>query len=148
MPYSDRELLAKMLKCEAGGEGDVGMYAVATVIVNRAQVPYGEFSRVSNGGNIRAIMTQPGQFTCMKTEIGGAYNAQNVYNMDPDQIHYDIADWAISGNTHGSVGNSLFYFNPFKPTCVSYFPSGGVGSFYSRVGQHCFYAPTEKYSKT
>lgn len=148
MPFTDRELLAKLIKCEAGGEGDTGMYAVASVIVNRTNVPYGEFFRVSNGGNIRAIIEQPGQFTCLKESVGGAYNPQNIYNMDPEEIHYHIADWALAGNTLGAVGNSLFYYNPFSPDCADYFPPGGVGSFYTRINKHCFYAPTQKYAKT
>ncbi len=148
MPYSDRELLARLIMCEAGGEGDTGMYAVASVIVNRTNVPNGEFFRVSNGGNIRAIITQPGQFTCMKESVGGAYNPQNVYNMNPQEIHYHIADWAIANNTLGALANSLFYFNPFKPTCVQNFPSNGTGVFHTRIGNHCFYIPTQKYAKT
>lgn len=148
MPYSTRELLARLLMCEAGGEGDTGLQAVASVIVNRTNIPYGEFSRVSNGGDMRAIIQQQGQFTCMKDSIGGVYNAQNIYNMDPQEIHYQIADWAIANNTLGAVANSLFYFNPFKPECIEYFPPGGVGEFFTRLGQHCFYVPTPKYSKT
>ena len=31
MAYSDRELLARLIQCEAGGEGDTGMKAVAGV---------------------------------------------------------------------------------------------------------------------
>lgn len=148
MPYNDKELLARLIQCEADGEGDNGMYAVASVIVNRRNVPYGEFSRISNGGNIRAIMQQPGQFTCMKTSVGGAYNAQNVYNMDPQEIHYEIAEWALANNTFNGVGNCLFYYNPYNPKCASYFPAGGVGIIYTRINQHCFYAPTQKYAKT
>ena len=30
--YSDRELIARLIQCEAGGEGDNGMRAVATVV--------------------------------------------------------------------------------------------------------------------
>ena len=62
MPYTTRELLARLIKCEAGGEGDDGMAAVASVVRNRADVPYGEFFRVSQGGDIRKIIEQPGQF--------------------------------------------------------------------------------------
>ncbi len=148
MPYTTRELLARMIECEAGGEGDTGMRAVGSVIENRANVPYGEFFRVSNGGNLRAIMTQPGQFTCMKEFINGTYNPQNVYNMNPQDIHYQIADWILSANTLGAVGDSLFYYNPYSPVCADYFPSGGVGSYYTRIHKHCFYAPTQKYAKT
>lgn len=148
MSYSDRELLARLIKCEAGGEGEDGMRAVASVIMNRATVPYGEFHRISQGGNVRNIIQQPGQFTCMKTSVGGVYNAQNVYNMEPEQIHYDIADWALAGNTSSSVGNSLFFFNPYSDSCPTYFPPGGIGVLYNRVNQHCFYAPTQKYETT
>ena len=62
MAYSDRELLARMIECEAGGEGDNGMRAVATVIMNRVNVSEGEYARISQGGNIRNILFQAGQF--------------------------------------------------------------------------------------
>lgn len=39
-----RELFARLIECEAGGEGYAGMQAVATVIMNRANITYGEFS--------------------------------------------------------------------------------------------------------
>ena len=148
MPYSTRELLARLIMCEAGGEGDNGMYAVASVIVNRTNVPYGEFFRVSNGGDMRAIIQQPGQFTCMQETVGGAYNPQNVYNMNPQEIHYEIADWVILGSTLGAVANCLFYYNPYSPTCAGSFPPNGTGSFLTRINNHCFYTPTQKYAQT
>ena len=37
MPLSDRELFARLIQCEAGGEGDTGMRAVASVIINRVR---------------------------------------------------------------------------------------------------------------
>ena len=61
MAFDDRELLARLIQCEAGGEGEDGMRAVATVIMNRTRIPYGEFSRVSRGGNVRAIIEQVNQ---------------------------------------------------------------------------------------
>lgn len=148
MALSEREMLARMIQCEAGGEGDDGMRAVATIIVNRARVPYGEFLRVSQGGDVRAIMEQAGQFVCMRETVSGQYNSQNIWNMRPEQIHYDIADWALAGNTFSAVGESLFYFNPYNPTCPQYFPPGGVGVIFNRVGDHCFYTPTQKYAST
>ncbi len=147
MAFDTRELFARLIKCEAGGEGDDGMRAVASVIINRANVPDGEFARVSNGGDVRAIIEQPNQFTCLKTSIGGAYNPQNIYNTTPEDIHYEIADWALAGNTASSVGNSIFYFNPFSNSCPTFFPSNN-GVIYNRVGDHCFYAPTQAYSNT
>ncbi len=147
MAFDTRELFARLIKCEAGGEGVDGMIAVASVIINRANVPDGEFARVSNGGDVRAIIEQPNQFTCLKDSIGGVYNPQNVYNIVPEDIHYEIADWALAGNTAASVGNSIFYFNPFSESCPTFFPSNN-GVIYNRVGDHCFYSPTSAYSKT
>lgn len=147
MALDTRDLLARLIQCEAGGEGENGMRAVASVIVNRSRVPDGEFARISNGGDIRAIIEQPNQFTCLKDTIGGVYNPQNVFNMTPEDIHYDIADWALAGNTDSSVGNSIFYFNPFSESCPTFFPSNN-GVIYNRVGDHCFYSPTQAYSET
>ena len=147
MPYTTRELLARLIKCEAGGEGDDGMAAVASVVRNRADVPYGEFFRVSQGGDIRKIIEQPGQFVCMRSTVGGEYNSQNVWNMDPEEIHYQIADWVLAGNTF-SAGDSLFFYNPYSETCPTYFPPNGMGVAYNRINQHCFYRPTEKYAES
>lgn len=148
MPYTTRELLARLIKCEAGGEGDDGMAAVASVVRNRADVPYGEFFRVSQAGDIRKIIEQPGQFVCMRSTVGGEYNSQNVWNMDPEEIHYQIADWVLAGNTFSAVGDSLFFYNPYSETCPTYFPPNGMGVAYNRINQHCFYRPTEKYAES
>jgi N-acetylmuramoyl-L-alanine amidase len=147
MPFTNLELLARLIKCEAGGEGDDGMKAVASVVMNRVNVPYGEYQRVDMG-DIRKVMEQPYQFTCFETSVGGAYNPQNIYNIQPEQIHYDIAEWAMASGLLGAVLNSLWYFNPFIPSCQPYFPSNGNGVITNRINEHCFYVPTQKYAKT
>lgn len=147
MGYDTRELFARLLQCEAGGEGENGMRAVATVIMNRANITYGEFARVSRGGSVRNIIEQQGQFTCMKEVVGGVYNRQNIYNMTPTQEHYDIADWALGGGKLMGVDGSIFYYNPFSPTCATYFPTR-VGVIHNRIGDHCFYLPTSYYAET
>lgn len=148
MAYSERELLARIIECEAGGEGDNGMRAVATVIMNRVNVSNGEYSRVSQGGNIRNIIYQQGQFDCARETIGGSYNSQNIYNMNPTDIHYQIADWAIAGNKLSEIGECLWYLNPFRLTCSSTFPINGSGTLHTRIGKHCFYRPTSLYANT
>ena len=118
MAYDTRELFARLIQCEAGGEGEDGMRAVATVIMNRATIDYGEFARVSNGGDIRAIILQQGQFVCLRESIGGTYNRQNIYNMTPTQEHYDIVDWAMGGGRLPGVDGSLFFHNPYNLSCL------------------------------
>lgn len=147
MAYSDRELLARLIKCEAGGEGDNGMKGVATVVMNRVRVPYGEYQRIGQG-DIRKVIYQQGQFDCVRSVLGGVANPQTIWANPPEQIHYDIADWALAGNRLFTIGSSLWYFNPFNPNCPTNFPYNGTGIFQVRVLQHCFYNPTELYAQT
>ena len=147
MAYSDRELLARLIECEAGGEGDNGMRAVASVVMNRVNTPGGEYQRVGQG-SIRKIIYQPGQFVCASEVENGRYNPQNIYNMSPTDVHYQIADWAIAGNRLNEIGECLWYLNPFRPTCGSTFPANGSGELHTRLGKHCFYRPTSLYAQT
>ena len=70
MAFSDLELLARLIQCEAGGEGDTGMAAVASVVMNRVRASAGEYARVGQG-SIRKIILQPGQFTCAMETVRG-----------------------------------------------------------------------------
>ncbi len=147
MAYSARELLARIIKCEAGGEGDNGMKAVASVVMNRVHVPYGEYHRIGQG-DLRKVIYQKGQFDCVRSVLGGRANPQTIWATPPEQIHYDIADWALAGNRLYTTGAALWYFNPFAPECPYYFPRNRSGSFQARVVEHCFYNPTELYAQT
>lgn len=151
MPFDDRELLARLIQCEAGGEGEIGMRAVATVVMNRATITYGEFGRVSqtgSGTNIQNIIMQPGQFTCAMTVKNGIPNPQNIYNMRPTDIHYEIADWAMAGNKLIGIDNALYFYNPFSIICAPFFPPPNYGVIHNRIGDHCFYIPTSFYPST
>ncbi len=147
MAYDDRELLARIIKCEAGGEGENGMKAVASVIMNRVHVAYGEYARVCQG-DLRKVIYQRGQFDCVRSVLGGKPNPQTIWANPPEEIHYQIADWALSGNRLYTTGSTLWYFNPFSPTCPYYFPYNRTGRFQVRIGEHCFYNPTELYAQT
>lgn len=143
-----RELFARLIRCEAEGEGESGMRAMATTVMNRVNVAYGEYLRTGQG-NLRLIITQMCQYSCYKTVISGSPNAQNVWSMTPQAIHYQVADWALSGGVHPGVGrDSLWYMNPFNPQCPQYFPFNGNGIWINRVNQHCFYNPTAGYAQT
>lgn len=147
MGYSARELLARLVKCEAGGEGDTGMKAVATVVMNRVNVPEGEYQRV-NQGNIQNVVYQQCQFDWTKPTIGGSPNTQTIWAMNPEPIHYQIADWALSGNKLWNLNVALWFMNPFKPECPTFFPYNRSGVINSRIRKHCFFDPTPRYSTT
>lgn len=148
MAFSDRELLARLILCEAGGEGENGMKAVATAVMNRVNVHTGEYFRISEGGNIRNIIFQKNQFTCAAETIVNELNPRSIYTVVPEQIHFDIADWAMSGNKLNEVGECLWFMNPGSKNCAKYFPANQSGTFHTRVNQHCFFRPTEKYKST
>lgn len=142
----NRELLARLIRCEAGGEGENGMKGVATVVMNRVRIPDGEYQRIGQG-DIRNIIYQTGQFDCMRSVLGGVANPQTIWANPPEQIHYDIADWALAGNRLFTIGYSLWYFNPYAP-CPYTFPYNGNGSFQVKITNHCFYNPTASYFET
>lgn len=144
MAYSEPELLARLIQCEAGGEGDNGMKAVACVVMNRVQIDYGEYGRLDT---IREVVFQQRQFVCAMETVSGEYNPQNIYNMRPEAQHYAIAEWAIAGNRLDGLGSALWFFNPFSASCRPNFPSR-VGEFVLRIGDHCFYNPTAYYTET
>ena len=77
---TDLELFARLIQCEAGGEGDNGMKAVASVVMNRVRTSVGEYGRYNT---IPAVIYQDGQFNCVRTRLSGRTNLQNVYNMNP-----------------------------------------------------------------
>jgi N-acetylmuramoyl-L-alanine amidase len=147
MPLSARELLARIIRCEAEGEGENGMKAVASVVMNRVHIPYGEYQRV-NQGDLRRVILQPRQFTCTMETVYGQPNAQNIYNMSPEPLHYQVADWALSGNKLPGIELSLWYYNPFNPNCGTYFPINRSGVYTTRVREHCYYNPTSRYRET
>lgn len=144
MAYSELELLARLIQCEAGGEGDNGMKAVASVVMNRVHITYGEYGRLNT---IRDVVFQKRQFVCAMETVNGEYNPQNIYNMRPEAEHYGIAEWAIAGNRLDGLGFALWFFNPYSPVCRENFPSR-VGAFVMRIGDHCFYNPTDYYAET
>ena len=95
MAFSDREILARIIECEAGGEGDTGMQAVACVVMNRVQVTYGEYGRLMT---LREVVYQPKQFTCAMETVGGQYNMQNIYNMTSrtgPSLETGLLTWAL-----------------------------------------------------
>ena len=74
MAYSDRELLARLIQCEAGGEGDTGMKAVAGVVMNRVNARGGEYARVGQGSPRNTTREYD-----VPTIIGGKYTSRGYF---------------------------------------------------------------------
>jgi N-acetylmuramoyl-L-alanine amidase len=147
MEMSAREMFARMLRCEAENQGQDGQKAVGTTIMDRVHISYGEYLRTGQG-DLRRILLQPYQFTCAMTSVGGQYNPQNIYNITPRAVDYEIADWALSGNVFTGAADTLWYMNPFSADCPPYFPYNRTGVQFNRIHEHCFYQPTALYADT
>ncbi len=135
---TDLEILARLIQCEAGGEGVQGMQAVASVIMNRVNQTQGEYGRYNT---VRDVVYAPRQFECASKQ------QQSIPNMNPEQIHYDIAMWAMSGGRLPDLVDALWFFNPYSQNCRNNFPNQN-GYFQTRIGDHCFYSPANSYFST
>jgi N-acetylmuramoyl-L-alanine amidase len=145
---STRDLFARLIRCEAEGEGTGGMRAVATSVMNRVHIAYGEYQRI-NQGDLRSVIEQACQYSCYKSVIGGQQNPQNVWAKSPRPEDYEVADYALSGAVFpGITQETLWYMNPFNPVCPNFFPYNGNGYWYTRIGDHCFFNPTAQYAQT
>ena len=58
---TDLELFARLIQCEAGGEGDNGMKAVASVVMNRVRTSVGEYGRYNPRRHLsgRSVQLRP-----------------------------------------------------------------------------------------
>lgn len=134
MAYSDLELLARIVECEAGGEGETGMKAVASVVMNRVQVDYGEYGRLYT---IREVVYQRGQFTCAMETVGAFTICRISTTCGPPRSTTTSPTGPSPGNRLTNLGFALWFYNPFSVTCRDNFPSR-VGEFVIRIGDHCF----------
>lgn len=129
-PYNDREILARTIQAEAGGEGPGGMLAVGAVIGNR--VKSGKY-----GGNVREVIMAPGQFSAWNGVTGYA-DGQGAINMDgvrPSDHAYAAADAILSGNYQDPTNGAVNYYNPNAAD-----PAWGAkaGGQWTQIGNHVF----------
>ncbi len=145
MAYSDRELLARLIECEAGGEGENGMKAVASVVMNRVTASGGEYARVGQGSIERSSCSRGS--SSVRARRGGPTirRTSTICARRTSTTPSRIGRWRATRLT--GLGDALWFFNPFSDTCRQNFPSQ-VGVFRVRIGDHCFYDPTEAYYDT
>lgn len=125
-----RELLAKTLMAEAGGEGLLGMIAAGSVINNRAKAG-------GYGKGIDGVIMKPGQFSAWNSVTGYA-NGQGGLDMPkirPSELAYQATDKLLSGNYEDPTGGATHYYNPAAAN-----PKWGQrgGGDWKRIGNHVF----------
>lgn len=99
----DRDYLIRTIAFEASGEPPMAKIAVAYVILNRKKS--GRW-----GDNIKAVVTQPGQFEPWETK------RTEIEALSPDDPRYKsaavIADAVLSGQTPDPTAGATHFLNP------------------------------------
>lgn len=122
------EMLARLMRAEAEGDGKLGMLMVGNVGVNRVKSDCLDFKNIRS---IRDMVFQsPGGFEA--TQKGYFYQKAR-----PQEIK--LARQVIKGNRYHPASFSLWFFRPEGSCPSQWFSQWNAGRYKS----HCFYKPTE-----
>lgn len=124
---SDRDILARTIMAEAGGEGELGMLAAGSVIANRT----------SENRNLREVIMKPGWFSAWNgvTGYAGGEGALDMSKIEPNQVAYAVTDRILSGQYTDPTGGATHYYNPSVADPVWGARAGGP---WKTIGNHVF----------
>ena len=123
------ELLARLMRAEAEGEGKKGMLLVGNVCVNRALVNCLDFKKVNTIQ--KAVMQKPGGFEATSK----SYFYQAARKQDKD-----LAKRVLNGEKFHPASYALWFYNPHGEACkTSWWNQPHSGTYKN----HCFYSPTK-----
>ena len=126
---NDVELLARIMKAEALGEGDEGMLMVGNVIVNRVVANCDVFRDTRN---ISEVVYQKNAFSGV---------GQRLFNQPVNAKERELALRNIDGYRVEPAYSALWFKNPGSNTAC---PDEFYGQLTGRYKNHCFYAPGGK----
>lgn len=124
-----RDQLARLMRAEAVGEGNLGMLMVGNVVVNRALANCLTFKDVRNISQV--IYQSPGGFTGVDSPL---------FNGAPNGKERELADRVIKGEYFHPATNALWFYSPPRGEDCKYiwWDQTNIG----RYKNHCFYQPT------
>lgn len=122
----DVKLLARLMRAEAEGDGDLGMLMVGNVGVNRVRGDCLDFPQITS---IRDMVFQsPGGFEA--TQKGYFYQRAR-------EIDKRLARRAIQGEKFHPATNALWFFMPDGSCPAQWYGQWNSGRYKS----HCFFTP-------
>jgi len=124
---NDLDLLARIMRAEALGEGDLGMLMVGNVVANRVLANCLTFKNIRN---ISDAIYQPNQFVGANSSL--FYGAATT-------TEKQLAERILRGEYYYPATNSLWFYAPPKnASCKNeWYGQNLVGRYKS----HCFYIP-------
>ena len=124
---ADTKLLARLMRAEAEGEGELGMLMVGNVGVNRVLGNCLDFR------NIRSIPDMVYQSPGGYESVQKSYFYQKARDKE-----IRLAKRAIAGERTNPATNALWFFRPSGDCPDTWYDQSNTGRFKA----HCFFAPT------
>ena len=124
----ERELLARLMRAEALGEGNLGMLMVGNVIVNRALANCLTFKNIRSITDV--VYQNPGGFSGTNSSL---------FNGNPTSAELALADRVLRGEYYYPATHALWFYAPTKGEECKATWWDQVNS--GRYKNHCFYRP-------
>jgi N-acetylmuramoyl-L-alanine amidase len=128
---SDIDLMARMMRAEAEGEGKQGMLYVGNVIVNRVVADCPDFRALTNIEQV-IFQVQGGNFSFEAVQKGNVFY-QRAREAERRLARKNVVEY---WRQHPAK-YSLWYFNPTGPCPPTWYDQPFTGQF----KEHCFYEP-------
>ncbi len=124
----ERTLLAKLMRAEALGEGNLGMLMVGNVIINRALADCLTFKNIRTITDV--VYQSPGGFTGVNSSL---------FAGNPTSKELELADRILRGEYYHPATNALWFYAPSgNENCLTYWYDQRNSGRYKN---HCFYIP-------
>lgn len=120
------QMLARLMRAEAEGEGELGMLMVGNVGVNRVRGDCLDFKNIRSIPNM--VYQSPGGFEAVQKP----YFYQKAREKD-----IRLARRTVNGERQHPASNALWFFRPAGPCPPTWYDQRHTGRFKA----HCFYAP-------
>ena len=128
--YTEKELdlLARLMRAEAIGEGSLGMLMVGNVVVNRAIANCLTFKNTNTIYDV--IYQSPGGFSGVNS---------NLFYSSATTTEKKLAKRVLDGEYYYPATNALWFYAPSgNQNCVAYWYNQRLSGRYKN---HCFYEP-------
>ncbi|SHP68246.1 Cell wall hydrolase CwlJ [Mycobacteroides abscessus subsp. abscessus] len=131
IPYTEEhvKLLARLIRAEAEGEGNLGMLLVGNVGVNRVRGQCLDFKDIRDLQKM--VFQRPGGFEA--TVKGYFYQASRKNEIK-------LARRVIKGERFHPASNALWFFRPSGPCPAQWYNQWNTGRFKA----HCFFSPSQQ----
>lgn len=129
--YNNKEvqLLARLMRAEAEGDGELGMLLVGNVGINRVRANCLDFKDINTIE--RMVFQSPGGFEA---------TTQSYFYQPSRKMDEKLAMRVINGERFVPATTALWFYNPFDEDCrANWFGQWNSGRYKS----HCFYQPLE-----